>query len=92
MPGTKLGTGGLVKAYGSAAQEVLRLAEEEGCFKVFTPMAMLELRFPHRVTGTVWSIIGSCQGAEVPNDSQVGSCDARAMMRKLLGRGRSGRR
>mmetsp|Transcript_29963 Transcript_29963/g.95748 ORF Transcript_29963/g.95748 Transcript_29963/m.95748 type:complete len:299 (-) Transcript_29963:137-1033(-) len=68
--GTKLGTGGLVKSYGGAAQAVLKAAEEEGAVAPFVPMAALRLRFPHSVTGTVWGIVGATEGAAVADDSQ----------------------
>ncbi len=51
--GTKLGTGGLVRAYSAAADAVLKQAKTRRCFFV-TPVTV---RFPHPVTNAVMHTI-----------------------------------
>ena len=51
--GTKLGTGGLIRAYDEATRRVVELAIEEGRAPRVEPRADLEIRFPYRATADV---------------------------------------
>lgn len=57
--GIKLGAGGLVRAYGGAAAECLRLAER----RPLVAQAELDFRFPFDATGVVHAALAQC-GAE----------------------------
>ncbi len=58
--GTKLGTGGLARAYGEAAGEVLAAATPRVCYAMIT----LRASFPHAMVGPVMHTVGKA-GARV---------------------------
>ena len=68
--GTKLGTGGLIRAYGAAAQAVLREAERAGHIEDFVPTSRALMSFPHAETGTVRSVLGGFKDAVILEDTQ----------------------
>ena len=53
--GTKLGAGGLVRAYGGAAGEALRQAE----IHEVVPVRRVTLRFPYQLAGAVQSVLAA---------------------------------
>jgi len=67
--GTKLGVGGLARAYGEAAASVLQAAGRKTCYRV----AYCEVRFPHEYTSVVMRLVAHHQAriVETSYDDQV---------------------
>ncbi|CAG9461498.1 unnamed protein product [Pedinophyceae sp. YPF-701] len=55
--GTKLGTGGLARAYGGAAREVLRDARERGKAAYARPKKRIEVEVPYAMIGAVYQVL-----------------------------------
>ena len=62
--GAKLGTGGLIRAYGGAALEVLRACERAEV----VGRSRRTIRFPPALTGRVYGLIQSTPGVSVSDD------------------------
>lgn len=88
--GTRLGVGGLIRAYGGAAGELLRGAPVETTLRTRS----LRVRFPYDVSGAVQSVLtahglepaGSDYGAEVRLDLEVPVAAADTVTRELRDR------
>jgi len=86
--GTKLGIGGLIRAYSDAAQAAVELAQLVRCL----PQVKLELCYPYELTGTIHRVLGRYQARILSVDYgerprlqlQVELARAEALERELL--------
>lgn len=62
--GTRLGTGGLKRAYASAAAEAVRAAREEEVLERVVPRTIIGVGFPYDLTAAVGRAIARFQGRE----------------------------
>ena len=86
--GTKLGIGGLIRAYSDAAKAAVELAQPVSCL----PRIELELCYPYELSGTIHRVLGRYQARIVSIDygerprlqAQVELSRAEALERELL--------
>ncbi len=62
--GTKLGTGGLTRAYASAASEAVRAARESGALEPVAPRAVFRVGFDYDATAAVRRVLARFDGRE----------------------------
>lgn len=62
--GTRLGTGGLKRAYAAAATEAVRIARERGVLEPVAPRAVFEVGFDYDSTAAVQRVIARFDGRE----------------------------
>ena len=67
--GAKLGTGGLVRAYGGTAEACLADAETVNC----EPMCLMSVRYDPQDTGTVFQLLGQFSPGVVDDDAGDGA-------------------